>query len=77
MARPLRTLSPRRSGEPDLIRAYTENKDDAVAGMFLFTNLSDGDYELTILAAGYEPHVSRHRIVGRRDAYPIALTPTK
>lgn len=58
-----RIVSPRRSGESDLIRAYIENKDDAIGGMFLSTELSDGDYELTILAAGYEPHVSRHRVV--------------
>lgn len=42
--------------------ACLSTHDEAVGACFSFVDLSAGDYELTIVARGYEPHVSRHRI---------------
>lgn len=58
-----RVLMPRRTGSPETLTAYLEGQDDAVGAQFSFVGLQEGEYVLTIVADGYEPHVSRHRVI--------------
>lgn len=58
-----RSIRPRESGPLDTVSAYLEGKDDAVGAHFTFVDLPEGDYTLTLVAEGFEPHVSKHRVV--------------
>lgn len=57
-----RILEPRAGSEQDLWMSYADGRDDAIGAAFNFQNLEDGDYELEIVAKGYEPHTSTHRV---------------
>lgn len=72
-----RTLVPRTGGEPDLLGAALQGRDDAVGALFNFLGLPEGDYTLTVEAEGHAPHVSRHRVVPGSSApqAPIVLQP--
>lgn len=72
-----RTLVPRREGDPDIWPAYVDGRDDAAGPMFCFANLAAGEYELEIIAAGYEPYRARHSVaVGvSPPSVPIVLRP--
>lgn len=75
-----RTLAPSRSEDPEAeLAARLNERDAAIGAFFSFVDLAAGDYELTILADGYAPHVSRHRIEPGvvLPATPFVLQPAK
>ena len=74
-----RTLVPRNAGYDDSFEKYLAGEDDASGAYFFFVDLPGGDYELTILAERYRPHVSRHAVVpGRPEQLtPIVLAPAE
>ncbi|MBL8266454.1 alpha/beta hydrolase [Steroidobacter sp.] len=58
-----RRLVPRPHDDPDSeIAAQLGARDDAVGALFSFVDLAAGEYQLTIVADGYQPHVSRHHV---------------
>ena len=70
-----RSLVPRQSGNDDLLERYLDGVDAAFKAGFSFVDLPAGDYELVIVADGYQPHRSRHTVVPGRAAplEPIVL----
>ena len=74
-----REVVPRHAGAADFLSSYAEGRDDAIGAFFSFVGLPAGDYALTIVAEGYQPHVSRHRVelgVATPSA-PVVLTPKR
>ncbi len=65
----VRTLSPRADG-PSFAR-IAGGEDEAAGSSFFFAGLPEGEYELTVVADGFVPHHSRHRVVPGQ-APPIA-----
>lgn len=53
---------PRREGSPEILLGYLDGKGDAVGPHFCFVDLPEGEYQLTLTAQGFAPHVSRHRV---------------
>lgn len=74
-----RTLVPRQAGYDDGYERYLAGEDDSFGAYFSFVDLPAGDYELTILAEGYRPHVSRYTVVPGRplELNPIVLAPAE
>jgi uncharacterized alpha/beta hydrolase family protein len=58
----LRILTPRAGGSREILTSYLEGRDDAAGPHYSFVQLPEGEFELTILAVGHEPHVSRHQV---------------
>jgi hypothetical protein len=75
-----RTLVPGpAAGSDDDIARLLEGRDLAWGAGFMFVDLPEGDYELTIHSEGRAPYRSRHRVVpGRSGALqPIVLPPER
>ncbi len=74
-----RALVPHQAGSEGDYDRYLAGEDGASGAYFSFVDLPAGDYELTILAEGYRPHVSRHTVVPGRpqDLAPIVLEPAE
>jgi len=72
-----RSLSVDDTPEDRLIETYLAGRDHAGPASFSFVGLAEGDYELTIRAAGYQPFRRTYRIVPGQYVYvqPIDLTP--
>lgn len=74
-----RTLQPLANADDDALARHLRGEDGAHQAHFAFFDLTEGDYELTIQAEGYETHVSQHAVVPGRSSpmTPIVLQPRR
>ena len=72
-----RSLSPRAHKDSSVSPTCATTHDESVGACFNFVDLPAGEYVLTILASGYQPHVSRHRVEPGvlRPTTPVVLRP--
>ena len=72
-----RSLTVDESAQDRLIETYLAGRDHAGQASFSFVGLAEGDYELTIKAAGHRPFRRTYRIVPGQYVYvePIDLAP--
>lgn len=70
-----RMLQPSPAADETALSTHLRGEDGLRQASFAFFDLPAGDYELTIRAAGYLPHVSRHSVVPGRSLpmAPIVL----
>lgn len=58
-----RTVLPIAGGMEDLLDAYINGKDAVFANQFIIQNLEDGEYDVTIEAAGYETVIKTYKVI--------------
>ncbi len=74
-----RTLTPDKGAKDRTLEHYLAGEDYAFQSSFSFVGLSEGDYELTIKAAGYQDYKHTYHVVPGQYGYskPIDLMPLK
>lgn len=74
-----RVLVPHPEPKNHGLEAYLQGKDYATRSAFSFVGLDEGDYELTISAAGYQPYKQSYHVIPGQHGYwkPIDMLPLR